>query len=190
MAFVDGFCPRSWADPLLRRFLPMLRDKHVLIRTDNVPKVAYINRQGGLRFRRMLQFARHLLLWSQLRLRLLRAVHIPGELNRAANALSRQLTRPGEWRLHPQVVQLIWSRSDEAQVHLFASSESSHCRLFYALTEALLGRDTLAHSWPRGLIKYAFPPVSLLAQTSLKEGTDVTSSCHNSGLRWGARFLA
>ncbi|KAL0195457.1 hypothetical protein M9458_009029, partial [Cirrhinus mrigala] len=55
----------------LRRFLPMLRDKHVLIRTDNVPTVVYINWQGGLRSRHMSQLARHLLLS-------LRAVHILG----------------------------------------------------------------------------------------------------------------
>ncbi|KAL0152613.1 hypothetical protein M9458_052336 [Cirrhinus mrigala] len=88
----------------------------------------------------------------------------PRDRNRAAAALSRQLTLPGEWRLHPQVVQLIWSRFGEAQVDLFASPESAHCQLFYSLTEAPLGTDALAHSWPRGLIKYAFPPVSLLAQ--------------------------
>ncbi|KAI2648645.1 ORF V: Enzymatic polyprotein [Labeo rohita] len=152
----------------LWRFLQMLRHKHVLVRTDNTATVAYINHQGGLRSRRMSQLARHLLLWSQTRLKSLRAVHIPGELNRAADALSQQLTHPGEWRLHPQVVQLIWNRFGEAQVDLFASPESSHCRLFYSLTEAPLGRDALAHSWPRGLLKYAFPPVSLLAQTLCK----------------------
>ncbi|KAI2643076.1 ORF V: Enzymatic polyprotein [Labeo rohita] len=76
--------------------------------------------------RRMSQLARHLLLWSQTQLRSLRAIHIPGELNHTADALSRQLVRPGEWRLHPQVVQLIWSRFREAQVDLFASPASSH----------------------------------------------------------------
>ncbi|XDV16040.1 hypothetical protein PO909_015922 [Leuciscus waleckii] len=39
---------------------------------------------------------------------------------------------------------------------------------FYSLTEGTLGTDSLAHSWPRGLRKYAFPPVSLLAQTLRK----------------------
>ncbi|KAI2644980.1 Transposon Ty3-G Gag-Pol polyprotein [Labeo rohita] len=34
--------------------------------------------------------------------------------------------------------------------------------------EAPLGTDALAHSWPWGLIKYAFPPVSLLAQNLCK----------------------
>ncbi len=55
-----------------------------------------------------------------------------------------------------------------AQVDLFASLEMSHCQLFYSLTEGTLGTDALAHSWPRGLRKYAFPPVRLLAQTLCK----------------------
>ncbi len=85
---------------------------------------------GGIRSRRMSQLARHLLLWSHTRLKSLRAVHIPGVLNRAADALSRQLTFPGEWRLHPETIRLIWSRFGEAQVDLFASRESSHCQWF------------------------------------------------------------
>ncbi len=48
---------------------------------------------------------------------------------------------------------------------LFASHESSHCQLYFSLTEGPLGIDALAHSWPQALLKYAFPPVSLLAQT-------------------------
>ncbi|KAL0148605.1 hypothetical protein M9458_056152 [Cirrhinus mrigala] len=127
----------------------MLRHKHVLVRTDNTATVAYINRQGGLR-------SRHIQMW----LKSLRAVHIPGELNRAADQLSRQPTHPGEWRLHPQTVQLIWSRFGEAQIDLFASPESPHCQLYYSLSEAPLGRDALAHSWP--------PGPNLLAQTLCK----------------------
>ncbi len=74
--------------------------KDVLVRTDNTATVAYINWQGGLRSRRMLQLARHLLLWSQKHLRSLRAIHIPGVFNQAADELSRAAL-PGEWRLHP-----------------------------------------------------------------------------------------
>ncbi len=95
-------------------------------------------------------------------------VHIPGQLNRVADALSRQLTFPGEWRLHPETIRLIWSRFGDAQVDLFASPESSHCQLYFSLTEGPLGTDALAHSWPRALRKYAFSPVSLLAQTLCK----------------------
>ncbi len=115
----------------LRQFRPLLLGKHVLVRTDNTAAVSYINRMGGIRSRRMSQLARHLLLWSHTRLKSLRAVHIPGVLNRAADALSRQLTFPGEWRLHPETIRLIWSRFGEAQVDLFASRESSHCQWFF-----------------------------------------------------------
>ncbi len=151
----------------LSRLRGRLQRKDVLVRTDNTATVAYINRQGGLRSRRMSQLARHLLLWSQKHLRSLCAIHIPGVFNRAADELSRAAL-PGEWRLHPQAVQLIWGRFGAAQVDLFASPETTHCQEFYSLTEATLGTDALAHSWPRGLRKYAFPPVSLLAQTLCK----------------------
>ncbi len=151
---------------------PLLLGKHVLVRTDNTAAVSYINRMGGIRSRRMSQLARHLLLWSHTWLKSLRAVHIPGELNREADALSRQLTFPGEWRLHPETIRLIWSRFGEAQVDLFASHESSHCQLYFSLAEGPLGTDTLAHSWPRALCKYVFPPVSLLAQTLCKVRED------------------
>ncbi len=72
----------------LNRLKRRLRGEHVLVRTDNTATVAYINRQGGLRFRRMSQLARHLLLWSRKHLRSLRAIHIPGLLNRTADELS------------------------------------------------------------------------------------------------------
>ncbi len=129
-------CLELWAVHLaLRQFRPLLLGKHVLVRTDNTAAVSYINRLGGIRSHRMSQLARHLLLWSHTQFKSLRAVHIPGQLNRAADALSRQLTFPGEWRLHPETIRLIWSRFGEAQVDLFASPESSHCQLYFSLTE-------------------------------------------------------
>ncbi len=80
----------------LRCFKMLLHEKNVLVRTDNTATVAYINHQGGLRSHRMSQLAGHLLLWSQKHLRSLRAVHVPGELNRAADELSRQPALLGE----------------------------------------------------------------------------------------------
>ncbi len=162
-------CLELWAVHLaLRQFRPLLSGKHVLVRTDNTAAVSYINRLGGIRSHRMSQLARHLLLWSHTQFKSLRAVHIPGQLNRAADALSRQLTFPGEWRLHPETIRLIWSRFGEAQVDLFASPKSSHCQLYFSLTEGPLGTDALAHSWTRALHNYAYPLVSLLAQTLCK----------------------
>ncbi len=96
----------------LNRLKRRLRGEHVLVRTDNTATVAYINRQGGLCSRRMSQLARHLLLWSRKHLRSLRAIHIPGLLNRTADELSRAAL-PGEWRLHPGPADLatFWTRT-------------------------------------------------------------------------------
>ncbi len=74
-------------------FRPLIYGKHVLVRMDNTATVAYINHQGGFRSRRMSQLAHHLLLWSQQRLKSLHATHIPGDLNRIAGFLSRQVSR-------------------------------------------------------------------------------------------------
>ncbi len=68
------------------------------------------------------------------------------------------------------------SRDDPANLESIRGSSggpvcfplSSHCQLYFSLTEGPLGTDALAHSWPRVLRKYTFPLVSLLAQTLCK----------------------
>ncbi len=74
----------------------MLLGKHVLVRMDNTVAVSYINRLGCIRSHRMSQLARHLLFLSHTQFKSLRAVHILGKLNRAADVLSRQFTFPRE----------------------------------------------------------------------------------------------
>ncbi len=106
----------------LKHFLPDLRNHNVLVRTDNTAVVSYINHQGGLRLRPLYILS-------------LRAVYIPGHLNVGADILSRQGPRPGEWRLHPEVVKQIWRVFGQAQVDLFATRQTSHCPLWYSLTQ-------------------------------------------------------
>ncbi len=45
-----------------------------------------------------------------------------------------------------RTVQLIWRCFGLAQEDLFASLETSHCQLFYSLTEGTLGTDALAQT--------------------------------------------
>ncbi|XP_045927397.1 uncharacterized protein LOC123984519 [Micropterus dolomieu] len=104
----------------------------------------------------------------------LRAVHVPGPLNSAADIMSRGGPHPGEWRLHPQVVEEIWHRFGRAEADLFACGESAHCHLFFSLKSdnPPLGWDALAHPWPRGLL-YAFPPFTLLQPLLRRVWVDV-----------------
>ncbi len=79
----------------LKYFLPVLGGYHIIVRTDNMAVVSHINRQGGSRSRTLDRLARHLLLWSQDKFLSLRAVHVPGVLNLAADFLSRQKLTDG-----------------------------------------------------------------------------------------------
>ncbi|KAL0161741.1 hypothetical protein M9458_045466, partial [Cirrhinus mrigala] len=139
----------------LKYFLPDLRDRHVLVRTDSTAVVYYINHQGGLRSRPLYKLAHQILVWFQDKLLSLRAVHIPGHLNVGADILSRQGPRPGEWMLHPEVVKQIWGIFGQAQVDLFATRENAQFH------PAPLGLDAMVQTLPR-LRLYAFPPIALL----------------------------
>ncbi|XDV51917.1 hypothetical protein PO909_020709 [Leuciscus waleckii] len=146
----------------LRSFFPELRGHHVLIHSDNTSEVAYLNHQGGLRSRPLCRLAHQILLWSQGKLSSLRAMYVPGDQNQGADILSRQRLRPGEWRLHPEVVEAMCVRFGPVEVDLFASQETSHCPLWFSLRHpAPLGLDAMMQTWPR-LRLYAFPPIALL----------------------------
>ncbi|XP_074470437.1 uncharacterized protein LOC141754903 [Sebastes fasciatus] len=150
----------------LRKFLPRLRGRHVIVRSDNKSAVYHVNRQGGTRSPRLLQVARRLLVWAFPCFSSLRAMYLPGPQNVVADFLSRQKPPAGEWRLHPEVVEEIWRKYGAAEVDLFASEASTHCPLWFSLTETAspLGQDALAHPWPDCLL-YAFPPFPLIAVT-------------------------
>ncbi len=80
-------------------FLPDLIGRHVLIRSDNMSVVSYINHQGGVSSKRLFILAERLLEWAQLNLRSLRAAHLPGRLNQGADMLSRSNVPSEEWML-------------------------------------------------------------------------------------------
>ena len=77
--------------------------------TDNSCTVYHINHQGGTGSLHCLQLAQRLLFYAFHCLASLRAIYIPGVVNRAADLLSRTGPPPGEWRLHPEVVALLWT---------------------------------------------------------------------------------
>ncbi|KAL0160079.1 hypothetical protein M9458_043804, partial [Cirrhinus mrigala] len=92
---------------------------------DSTAVVYYINHQGGLRSHPLYKLAHQILVWSQDKLLSLRAVHIPGHLNVGADVLSRQGPRPGEWMLHPEVVD--GSLCHEGEHAISSSSPGAGC---------------------------------------------------------------
>ncbi len=98
-------------------FRPQLEQRHVLIRTDNMSVVSYINHQGGIRSNK---HAANLLLCADRHFLSIRAAHIPSLLNRRADMLSRKGIPQGE------SVRMIWTRYGAAEVDLFAMSSRMH----------------------------------------------------------------
>ena len=150
---------------MLQHFQSRLQGHHVLIRSDNVATCAYLNKNGGSRSPQLHAVASEILLWSQLHLCSLRASHIRGVLNTAADLMSRGGPVDLEWSLHPDIVSQIWSLFGLATVDLFATSKNTRCPRWYSghsESTLSLGVDAFAHSpWPPGLL-YAFPPVPLI----------------------------
>ncbi len=111
----------------------------------------------------LLKLTWDILMWAFPRLASIRAMYVPGVSNVVADFLSHHRPLPGEWRLNPEVVQMIWHRFGRANLDLFASKESTHCPLWFSWTEqsSPLGQDALAHTWP-DLLVYAFPPTPLI----------------------------
>ncbi len=133
----------------LKTFLSSLIGQHIcLVQLDIMTVVAFINHKGGLRSCLLNKMTRSLLFWAQKRLLSLRAVHVPGRL-------TDMLSNGVEWRLHPQMVQKIWSVSAEAKMDLFATNDNYHCPNYF-----LKQQDSLAYDWPSARL-YAFPAIPL-----------------------------
>ena len=113
-----------------------------------------------------LQVSQQLLTWAFPQFLSLRAIHLPDVQNKVEDVLSRQGLPQGDCRLHPEVVEMIWSKYGKAEVDVFASETSTHCPLWYSMMRGTspVGQDALAHAWPPHLL-YAFPPIPLIHVT-------------------------
>jgi len=110
-------------------FSHLVRGRHMLIRTDSVSAAAFASACSSALHRAAVK----LWLWAHQNLLSLRALHIPGSQNVGADLMSGGGPRQDEWRLHPDIVKLIWRRFGVAQVGLFASRENTHCEMWFSL---------------------------------------------------------
>ncbi|KAI2644869.1 Sodium channel protein type 10 subunit alpha [Labeo rohita] len=149
---------------------------------------AYINRQGGLRSGHMSQLARHLLLWSQKRLRSLRAIHIPGLQPTSCHKLRSPENENSILRL----VQLIWEHS--ARMHWPRGLRKYAFRPVSLLTQTLckISEDKeqvllVAPYWPT---RTWFPELMLLVLDDLPQGVaDTITLARAQSMRLRAPFL-
>ncbi|MGL5292737.1 MAG: hypothetical protein ACRC9V_02950, partial [Aeromonas sp.] len=132
----------------------------MLIHTDNMSVVSYINCQGVVLSRPLFKQAASLLLWAARHLLFIRATPIPGRLNRGADMLSKEGLPHREWSLHPN--SLRWH--PEGGV----TSMNVHCLLFFLLADAVTMR------WLDVRLNI-FPPVKILPLVLCKIREEIAS---------------
>ncbi len=160
-----------WAVHLaLRHFLPRVRHHRVTVRCDNMSVVAYINKQGGTRSKSLCLQTLKLLTWCHRFDIELHAIHLPGEDNTLADALSRKGTKISgpskvrgssvEWHLNPVVCQTVFRNRDRPLIDLFANKTNKQLPTYcsWQRDPAALQQDAMSMSWENCNV-YAFPPI-------------------------------
>ena len=148
--------------------------RSVLIRSDNMTVVSFINHQGGTHSSSLCRLALDLWEWCLQRKIFLQAAHIPGEENIVADFLSRGKYLPSEWVLNPSVFQKIClASSPPPEIDLFASALNFRLPKYCSrCPDAQAWRiDALSFPWT-DLRLYAFPPFSLLPRILDKVAQD------------------
>ncbi len=151
------------------QFRSQIRQRRILLRTDNTTVVAYINKWGGTKSealgRNALQILELVDSWGAV----LTAKHIPGSLNVLADSLSRRSPVNTEWMLAKEVALRVIQEWGSPQVDLFATRRNNQLPVFVSpVPDTLaLDYDALSVDWT-GLDLYAFPPPILLGRVLAK----------------------
>lgn len=145
----------------LRSFLPLVSDKSVLLRSDNVTVVASINKLYG-RSPRLNSLVRQIFDLCREHKITLRAMWIPGKTNLEADRLSRAAD-PSDWELTDIAFKLIDFELGPHTVDRMASSTNSklrrfNSRLYDPRAEAV---NCFAQDWS-GESNFVVPPFGLI----------------------------
>ena len=109
----------------LQEFQNQVAGKRVLLRSDNMTVVQYLNKQGGTKSATLCFLTWKVLLWCQEHRVEIRAVHIAGLDNGLADYLSRERVKPTEWSLNEGVVKRLFSILGRPHVDLFAHKNNA-----------------------------------------------------------------
>ena len=154
----------------LQAFQEILHGMTVQIHSDNTTVVAYLTTGGGTHSAPLHQVASNIFnLAISLKLRL-QALHVPGKLNVAADALSRQRRVPAtEWTLRQDICNTVFLRWGKPQLDLFATRHNRRLPAFVSPLpdELAWSTDALTFNW-NGLHGYALPPFSILLKVLQK----------------------
>ena len=144
-------------------FVDTIKDKSVLIRSDNATVVAYLNKEGGTKSPSLCMQTWRFLKWTISHNIVLSAEHVPGTENEQADKLSRVFASPLEWKLNPGIVQTIFLKMGRPLIDLFASAANNQLQVYCSRLQdpQAYQTDALRMNWDN-TFGYAFPPISLI----------------------------
>ena len=94
---------------VMRSLVDLVRDKVVLVITDNTTAVAYLRKQGDAHSRGLCNLAQDMYAWMAKNGVEVVCRHIAGRLNVIADGLSREgQILPTEWCIHPHILPVVW----------------------------------------------------------------------------------
>ena len=105
----------------------------VEVLSDNMTTVSCINKQGGTHSLLLCRLALDLWDWCDHHQITISAVHLAGESNILADALSRGNYCPTEWTLHRPTFMSLWQVWDQPFVDMFASAQNAQLLVYYCL---------------------------------------------------------
>ena len=152
---------------VLFSFLSLFRDvsnSSILIRSDNITTVSYINHLGGVRSPEISKLICELYDFCLAREISIKASYLKGCLNVRADALSRR-TRDHSYSIPPSLFSHLCSHFNiEPEIDLFATRHNTKLVDYYSYgaDPEALGFDAFSQHWPH--IIYAFPPIMLVGR--------------------------
>jgi len=150
---------------------------NILVSTDNISVMAYINKEGGTHSKDLMTETCSLFNLLMDRGWNLKATYIPGKLNVVADQLSRKgQTLPTEWSIHQQAIDQVFKRWFVPMIDLFATRYNSKCRMFVSPVPDELAIETDALQMDlEGIQAYAYPPHQILG--NLLQKFQKTQNC-------------
>ena len=147
----------------VRQFRMDLMGKAILIRSDNMSVVTYINKQWGTRSPSLCMRVWQLFMEVEQLSSRITATHVAGILNQRADHLSRFRIQATEWMLNRSVVHQIFHCLGRPLIDLFASDRNHVLPTFcsWLPSQNAYQIDAFSLSWT-GMFAYAYPPICLI----------------------------
>ena len=150
----------------LKSFTKEMYNQHILIQSDNVSTLSYINKQGGTKSRDLQFVAKQIWDYCQNHQLMLTGEHIPGKLNVEADHLSGHWEDASYWMLEKETFLKIQKVHGLFHIDLFANCLNFQCPNYcsWKPDPGAIWVNAFTKSWKDLQCPYAFPPFALVAR--------------------------